>query len=205
VQNQPVTLAAMEGLFETREGAPMAILGQPDVEKGRLDNPLTIPKVLSFITYQRWSAEVKGLDAYPRDQWPDQIPLLYYSFHIMVGLGTIFIAVTALAFILLRRGRLFEAKPMLWILLLLTPFGFVANTAGWMVAELGRQPWLVYGLVRTTEGASPQVSSGNAIFTLIGFMGMYTLLAILWLFLQHREIALGPEPGGPRPVAASGD
>jgi len=82
---QPATLAAMEGLFETVEGAPLAIIGQPDVTQKRLDNPLLVPRMLSFLTYQRWMAEVKGLDAFPEDQWPDDIPLLYYSYHIMVG------------------------------------------------------------------------------------------------------------------------
>lgn len=201
-QHQPATLAAMEGLFETREGAPMHILGQPDVEKRRMDNPLTIPKMLSFITYQRWDAELKGLDAYPRDLWPDHIPLLYYSFHVMVGLGTIFIAAYGLSLLLLRKGRLFQWKPALWGILLLTPFPFVANTAGWMTAELGRQPWIIHGLLRTSEGSSTQVSTGNVMFTLIGFMGMYALIAILFLFLTQREIDHGPE--GVSPPAAAG-
>lgn len=192
-RHQPVTLAAMEGLFETAEGAPLAILGQPDMERLRLDNPFTIPRMLSFLTYQRWRAEVKGLDAHPRDLWPDQIPLLYYSYHIMVGLGTIFIAAMAVALVLLLRRKLFAFKPMLWVLMLLTPFPFIANTAGWTTAELGRQPWLIYGLMRTSEGPSPQVSAGNALFTLIGFMGMYALLSILFLFLTRREIEHGPE------------
>ncbi len=193
-RHQPVTLEAMEGLFETQEGAPIAILGQPDVERQRLDNPLTIPRMLSFLTYQRWQAEVKGLDAYPRDTWPDNIPLLYYSYHIMVGLGTIFIATMTVLFVLLRRRRLFASRRGLWVLLLLTPFPFIANTAGWTTAELGRQPWLIYGLMRTSEGASPLVSAGNALFTLIGFMGMYAVLSILFLFLTRREIEHGPEP-----------
>ncbi len=191
-KHQPVTLAAMEGLFETQEGAPIVILGQPDVEKGRIDNPLTIPRMLSFLTYQRWSAEVKGLDAYPREDWPDELPLLFYAFHIMLGLGTIFIAAYGAAFLLLRKGRLLELKPALWALMLLTPFPFIANTAGWMTAELGRQPWLIYGLMRTSEGSSAYVSSGNTMFTLLGFMGMYTLLGILFLFLVRREVEHGP-------------
>jgi cytochrome d ubiquinol oxidase subunit I len=189
---QPATLAAMEGHFETQAGAPIAILGQPDVAQRRLDNPLTIPGALSFLTYRRWDAEVKGLDAYPRDQWPDQIPLLYYSFHVMVGLGTIFILAMSLAGIWLWRGRLFETRPLLWMLMLLAPFPYIANTAGWMTAELGRQPWLIYGLMRTAEGTSPYVSAGNTMFTLLGFMGMYTLLSILFLFLVWREIDHGP-------------
>jgi cytochrome d ubiquinol oxidase subunit I len=193
-RHQPVTLAAMEGLFETQEKAPIAILGQPDVGRRRLDNPLTIPGVLSFLTYRRWSAEVKGLDAYPHELWPDNIPLLFYSFHIMIGLGTIFIAVMTLAFLYLRQGRLFHSRPLLWLLMLMLPFPYIANTAGWMTAELGRQPWVIYNLMRTSEGASVQVSSGNAMFTLIGFMGMYALLTILFLFLCSREIYRGPAP-----------
>jgi cytochrome d ubiquinol oxidase subunit I len=189
---QPVTLAATEGLFDTAHGAPIALVGQPDTEKRRLDNPLEIPRMLSFITYGHWTAQVKGLNEFPRDQWPDNMPLLYYSFHIMVGLGTIFIAITALAVFWLWRGKLYEAKPILWILMLAAPFPYIANTAGWMTAELGRQPWLSYGLMRTDQGASPYVSAGNALFTLLGFMGMYTILSILFLFLVRREIEHGP-------------
>jgi cytochrome bd ubiquinol oxidase subunit I len=193
-RHQPVTLAAMEGLFETVEGAPLAIVGQPDVAQKKLDNPLLVPRALSFLSYQRWMAEVKGLDAFREDQWPDNIPLLYYSYHIMVGLGTIFIAVMAVSAWRLRRGRLFTSRPLLWALMLMLPFPYIANTAGWMTAELGRQPWVIYGLMRTSEGASFNVSAGNALFTLIGFMGVYTVLSILFLFLVYREIEHGPEP-----------
>jgi cytochrome d ubiquinol oxidase subunit I len=191
--HQPVTLAAMEGLFETQSGAPLAIIGQPDVQKRRLDNPVQIPSMLSFLTYRNWSANVRGLDAFPEDQWPDTIALLYYSYHVMVGLGTIFIAVMVFAAFLLWRGRLYESRGMLWVLMLCVPLPYIANTAGWMTAELGRQPWLIYGVMRTAHGVSPQVGAGNAWFTLIGFMGMYTVLAILWLFLVYREIERGPD------------
>jgi cytochrome d ubiquinol oxidase subunit I len=191
-RHQPATLAAMEGLFETTQGAPLAILGQPDTEKRQLDNPALIPRMLSFLTYRRWEAEVKGLDAFPKQNWPDNVPLLYYSYHIMVGLGTIFIAALALSAWQLRRGRLYESRPTLWLLMLLLPFPFIANTAGWITAEVGRQPWLIYGLMRTSDGPSTNVSSGNTLFTLLGFMGLYALLAILFLFLTHREIEHGP-------------
>jgi cytochrome d ubiquinol oxidase subunit I len=190
---QPPTLAAMEGLFQTQAGAPLVILGQPDMEKQRLDNPLVVPNALSFLTYQRWKAEVKGLTEFSRDWWPDNIPLLYYSYHIMVGLGTILIAVMLVAVFLLWRGRLYGARPMLWVLMLALPFPYIATTAGWMTAELGRQPWLIYGVFRTMDGTSARVSPGSGLFTLIGFMGMYGLLAILFLFLVHREIEHGPE------------
>ncbi|MBM3785032.1 MAG: cytochrome ubiquinol oxidase subunit I [Acidobacteria bacterium] len=192
-QNQPVALAAMEGHFETGSGVPLNVLGQPDVEKRRLDNPLRIPNVLSLISYGRWNAEVKGLNDVPRELWPDNIPLLYYSFHIMVGLGTLFVALSLSSFVALRMGRLFNSKALLWPLLLALPFPYIANTAGWMVAELGRQPWLIYGVMKTSEGFSSRVSAGNAMFTLLGFMGLYTVLTMLFLFLMQREIALGPE------------
>lgn len=199
---QPVTLAAMEGLFETKEGAELILIGQPDMEKLRMDNPIHIPRLLSFLTYYRWGAEVKGLDAFPREQWPTNIPLLYYAYHIMVGLGTIFIAIMTVAAYLLWRRKLYSTRWLLWILMLSFPFPYIANTAGWMTAELGRQPWLVYGLLRTTEGISPTVSAGNGLFTLLGFMGMYALLGMLFLFLVMREVFHGPAPAAAHASAA---
>jgi cytochrome d ubiquinol oxidase subunit I len=191
---QPVTLAAMEGLFYTQRGAPVAIIGQPDMDNKRLDNPLVVPRMLSFLTYRRWMSEVKGLDTFPRPDWPDNIPLLYYSYHVMVGLGTIFIAIMVVCAWKLWKGTLYTSRGMLWALMLSLPFPYIANTAGWMTAEVGRQPWIIYGLMRTEAGISPQVSSGNVWFTLLGFMGMYTVLGILFLFLVYRVVEQGPEP-----------
>ncbi len=198
---QPATLSAMEGLFHTEKGAPLAILGQPNMETQTLDNPLVIPDVLSFLTYQRFTAEVKGLDAYPRDQWPDNVPLLYYAYHNMVGLGTFFIAILVFALFALWRGFLYESRLLLWGLMLLAPFPYIATTFGWMTAELGRQPWLVYGLMRTSEGISPRVSGGNALFTLIGFFGMYGVLSLLFLFLIYFEVQRGPIAQAQGPAA----
>jgi cytochrome bd ubiquinol oxidase subunit I len=192
---QQSTLAGMEGLFHSERGAPLAILGQPDVANQRLDNPLVVPDALSFLTYRGWSAEVTGLDQIPRPNWPDHIELLYFSYHIMVGLGTLFIAVLALAAWMLFRGILYQSRAMLWILMLSLPFPFIANTAGWITAEVGRQPWLIFGLMRTSAGASPLVSAGNVWFTLLGFLGLYAVLGILFLFLVYREIERGPTAG----------
>ena len=189
---QPTTLAAMEALFESSNNAPLVLIGQPDVPQRKIDNPLVLPGMLSFLTYRRWEAEVRGLNAFPPDTWPDNIPLLYYSYHIMVGLGTMFIAIMVVSAFLLWRGSLFRARWMLWVLLLSLPFPYIANTAGWMTAEIGRQPWLVYGLMRTADGYSKMVSAGNGLFTLLGFMGMYMVLGILFLFLVRREIENGP-------------
>ena len=192
VRYQPVTLAAMEALFEGQPGAPLVIIGQPDVDARKIDNPLIVPKALSFLTYRQWAAHVQGLNEFPQQLWPQNIPLLYYSYHIMVGLGTIFIAIMGLSLILLWRKKLFQTRWMLWILLLSMPFPYIANTAGWLTAELGRQPWLVYGLMLTADGYSKLVSAGNGTFTLLGFMGMYLVLGILFLFLVRREIERGP-------------
>ena len=194
---QPATFAAMEGLFETEAGAPLVLVGQIDLEARRLDNPIYVPRMLSFLTRREWGAEIRGLDQFPREEWPDNIALLSYSYRIMVGLGTFFAAIMAAAALLLWRRRLLCCRPMLWVLMLSLPFPFIANTAGWITAEVGRQPWLVYGLLRTSAGVSRVVSSGNALFTLIGFAGMYTILGILFLFLVRREIEHGPEAGTP--------
>jgi cytochrome d ubiquinol oxidase subunit I len=191
--HQPAAFAAMEGLFHTERGASLVIIGQPDVEKMRLDNPIELPRLLSFLTYQRWAAEVKGLDEFPRENWPDNIPLLYFSYHIMVGLGTIQIAITAIAALLLVFKRLTQSRAMLWILMLAFPIPYIATTAGWMTAEIGRQPWLIYGLMRTAEGTSAQVGSGSGMFTLMGFMGLYLLLGLLFVLMIARELQHGPE------------
>jgi cytochrome bd ubiquinol oxidase subunit I len=192
-EKQPVALAAMEAQFETERPAGIVVIGQPDVENRRIYNPIVIPGALSYLIYQNWNAEVKGLEAFPEKNWPDNIPLLYYSYHVMVGLGTIFIAIMVVAAFLLWRRRLYGSRWMLWVLMLAIPFPFIANTAGWFTAELGRQPWLAYGLFRTSEGESPQVSSGNVLFTLIGFAGMYLIMGLLYILLIVREVDHGPE------------
>jgi cytochrome d ubiquinol oxidase subunit I len=194
-QRQPTKLAAMEGLFHTERAAGIVILGQPNMDTQKLDNPIIIPDVLSFLTYRQWTARVEGLNAFPQSLWPDNVPLLYYSYHIMVGLGTIFIAIMALAALLLWRRQLFARRWMLWLLFLATPFPFIANTAGWFTAELGRQPWIVVGLLRTARGSSTTVSGATILFTVIGFAGMYLILGLLYVVLIVHEALRGPQSG----------
>jgi cytochrome bd ubiquinol oxidase subunit I len=193
-RHKPVALAAMEGHFESRPRAGLVLIGQPNVAERRLDNPIVIPWALSFLAFGTIHADVRGLDAFPPDVWPDNIELLYYAFHIMVGLGTILTVIALVAVLLLWRDRLDRSRPMLWILMLAFPLPYIANTVGWMTTELGRQPWLVYGLFRTSQGSSPTVHAGTVLFTLIGFCGLYLVLGILFLFLIAREIAHGPGP-----------
>jgi cytochrome bd ubiquinol oxidase subunit I len=192
-RHQPAALAAMEGLFNTQRGAAIVLLGQPNQEQHTIDNPLAVNDVLSFLIYGTTRAEVTGLDKVPRDQWPEPLPLLFYSYHIMAGLGTYFVAVMVIAGFLLWRGRLFTTRWVLWPLMLSFPLPYIANTAGWMTAEIGRQPWVVYGLIRTSEGYSKYVSSGNSLFTLLGFMGLYSVVSVLFILLIYRIVQRGPE------------
>lgn len=192
-KHQPITLAAMEGRFVSGPQASVAVIGQPNVAARRLDNPIEIPGALSFLAYGHFGSNVQGLNDFPTELWPDNIELLYYSFHLMITLGTIFIFLMTLAAIQNLRGRLETSRGLLWVLMLAFPFPYLANTLGWMTAELGRQPWLVYGLFRTDQGHSKVVSSGDVVFTLIGFVGLYLVLGLLFLFLVGREISHGPD------------
>jgi cytochrome d ubiquinol oxidase subunit I len=200
-KHQPASVAAMEGLFHTQRGAGIVLMGQPDEDKQTIDNPLVVNNVLSFLIYGTTKAEVQGLDKIPRDQWPEPLPLLYYAYHIMAGLGTYFALLMLVAGFLLWRRKLFATRWILWPLMLSFPLPYIANTAGWMTAEIGRQPWLVYGLIRTDQGYSKYVSAGNSLFTLLGFMGMYSMLSILFIVLVYRIIASGPEKIAPALIA----
>jgi cytochrome bd ubiquinol oxidase subunit I len=196
---QPVTLASMEGLFHGTRLAEVSVIGQPNVSQQRLENPIALPGALSFLAYGTFQSYVRGLDEFSRNDWPDNIELIYYAFHIMITLGTIFILIMAWANWKRWRGRLESSTGLLWVLMLAFPFPYIANSLGWMTAELGRQPWLVYGLFRTASGYSQVVSAGDTIFTLIGFVGLYFVLGLLFLYLTGREIHKGPD--APYPLA----
>jgi len=195
---QPVKMAAMEGQFETQEGAPLAIIGMPDTARGKLLDPILVPKILSYLAYGDPRAKVIGLNDIPANQRPP-VEVVYYAYHIMVGLGTVFAAVLALGVLLLWRRKLFTARWFLWILMLAMPFPYIANEAGWTVTEVGRQPWLVYGLMTTAQGVTPaaNVTAGETIFTLLGFAGLYALLGLVFLYLLIRFIAQGPNTKPP--------
>jgi cytochrome d ubiquinol oxidase subunit I len=202
-RHQPAAVAGMEGLFHSEKGAPIVLLGEPDIAAQKIENPLAVNKVLSFLIYGTTAGEVEGLDQIPRDQWPSPLPLLFYAYHIMVGLGTYFVALMGLAALLLWRGKLFEARWLLWPILLSFPLPYIANTAGWMTAEIGRQPWLVYGLIRTSQGYSTHIGPGTSLFTLLGFLGMYSVLSILWIVLVYNFIQTGPKAPHPATVGQS--
>ena len=192
-KHQEPVLAAMEGRFETGPMAEITIIGQPNVKERRIDNPIKVPGALSFLAYGTFHSDVRGLNDFPPDTWPTNIELLYYAFHVMAGLGTIFIVLMSLANIQRFRGRLEQSRVLLWVLMFAFPFPYIANTAGWLTTELGRQPWLVDGLYRMQQGFSDVVSSGDVLFTLIGMAGLYFVLGLLFLYLVGREIMHGPD------------
>ena len=194
---QPAALAAMEGRFESGPHAGITLIGQPNVPAQRLDNPITVPGMLSFLAFGTFHSDVAGLNAFPQDHWPDNIELLYYAFHIMAGLGTLMIALMALSVLALATRRLARARSLLWALVLAWPFPYVAVITGWLTAELGRQPWVVYGVLRTADASSPLVHGGTTLFTLIGFAGIDFVLGLAFLFLVGRELARGPLSAGP--------
>jgi cytochrome bd ubiquinol oxidase subunit I len=196
---QPPSFAAAEGLFETSRGAPLVIVGNPDTTRRTLDSSVEMPHFLSFLTSHRWNATEKGLDQIPTSRWPNSVPLVYYAYHIMIGLGTILFGLALVGVLMLWRGKLFRSRAIQWALLLGLPFTYIANLAGWTVAETGRQPWVVWGLQLTSAGASPEksVPAGTGIFTLLGFAGLYLLVGLLYVLLQARIVAQGPAEGEP--------
>jgi cytochrome d ubiquinol oxidase subunit I len=199
-QYQPAALAAMEGKFESGTHAELAIIGQPNVAEHRLENPIVVPQILSFLAYGSFGAKVQGLDDIPHEQWPDNIELLYFAYHVMAGLGTLMLGLMALAALLSWRKTLDRARPVLWMLMLAFPAPYIATTAGWMTAELGRQPWLVYGVLRTADGTSPRVSAGDVAFSTVGYMGLYLVLGVVFLGLVGKILARGPADA-PKAVA----
>ena len=201
---QPSGFAAAEGLFQTEKGAPLVIIGNPDTEQRKLESTIEMPRALSFLTSRRWDTTIRGLDTIPTDRWPSSVPLVYYAYHIMVGLGTILLLVAAVGVLLLWRGRLFTSRPMLWALMLAWPFTYIANIAGWTVAETARQPWVVFNVMRTSAGASPasSVPAGTGLFTLLGFTGLYLLIGLLYIVLVLRLVSRGPEESEVSPRVA---
>ncbi len=195
-KHQPTKGAAMEGIFHTGKNVPFVLFGQPNMQNLTLDNPIVMPGMDSLLLTGSFEGEIKGLDAFPKKDWPDSVPLVFYTFHMMVLLGSLFAAIMLISAFLLWRKQLFESKPMLWILMLSFPLPYIATISGWITTEAGRQPWLVYGLLRTAEGASPHVNSGNVLFTLLGFTLLYMLMGILYAALMFRVVNIGPSHVG---------
>jgi cytochrome d ubiquinol oxidase subunit I len=203
LQYQPAKQAAYEGLFSSSYHAPLAILGFPSTEQHKLLDPIEVPDLLSFLTYGEAHKQVPGMNAFKSSELPP-VQITYYAYHLMVGLGTIFVGVYLLGVLLLWRGWLYQQRWFLWLIMLMLPTPWLANLAGWTVTEVGRQPWIVWGLMRTSSGYSPTVVAGETIFTTLVFSTIYLLLGILFLFLIGKQIALGTEATVQMPEAQLG-
>lgn len=182
---QPEKLAAAEALFETQKRAPLVIGGIPDVESGEIKAAIELPGFLSFLAFGDFNAEVTGLDQFPRDEWPPVL-LTHLSFQVMVMFGMVMLTI-GLAFFLLRWKwpEILEKRWWLKLLFLLTPVGFIALEAGWMVTELGRQPWIIYRIMRTEEALTPMP---GIVYPLIIISGIYLILTFLSFYLMNRQI-----------------
>ncbi len=193
-RTQPAKLAAIEGLFKTQTHAPALVFGIPDAKARKVRAAVEIPGALSLLAYNSLSAEVKGLNAFPEEDWPPLLPT-FFSFHLMVMLGSLFIVFTLLAWALQRKGKLFESgwtRPVMWLSIILAPLPLLCNELGWMTAELGRQPWIVQDLLRTADAVSVSVPAWQVAVTLVIFVAVYAVLGALWIYLLARTIRRGP-------------
>ncbi len=194
---QPAKMAAFEGLFRTQSGAGLILWGFPDVANQTIRFKIAVPKLLSFLIYFDPNATVTGLDQIPRSDWPP-IELAFYPYHIMILLGGWFILISWLGVFLGEKK--FSSAPYLKAVMYSLPLPWVALELGWMAAEFGRQPWAVYGLLRTKDAISVVVPAGQILATIILFVVVYSALLALAIYLVRREIIRGPEVA---PVAAA--
>jgi cytochrome d ubiquinol oxidase subunit I len=189
---QPIKLAAMEGHYDSLSVADLYILGWVNTEKKETSG-IKVPGGLSYLLYQDFETPVQGLDAFPDDDHPDMINAVFQTYHIMVGIGMFLIAITLYSVFLWYRGKLFEKK---WLMRLFVPVVLlpqIANQFGWYTAEMGRQPWVVYGHLRTSDALSETVTANHVAFSLVLFTIIYVLLFGLFIYLLNRKIKHGPD------------
>ncbi|MCG3149776.1 MAG: Cytochrome bd-I ubiquinol oxidase subunit 1 [Verrucomicrobiae bacterium] len=191
-QTQPAKLAAMEGHFKTDGPTPLYLYGFPDETTQEVKGGFAIPGLLSLMVHGDRHKPVTGLDQFPREDWPP-VALTFHTFHWMVMLGILFIGLTLLANFYRWRGTLFEKRWLLWIFVWVVPLPFAANQLGWIAAEVGRQPWVVYGLLRTSDAVSKSVSAGQVLGSIIMFSVIYALLFAAFLYILNSKIQHGPD------------
>ena len=190
---QPEKFAAIEGLYTSQSGAPIVLFAIPSEKPPTLHAPIEIPGLLSWMAFGDVNAQIKGINEFPYDEVPP-LWLTFVSFHNMVILGFFFIAVTGYGSYLLYRKQLWEKKKLLKLFLWSIPLPLAACQLGWIVAEVGRQPWIVYRLLKTTDAVSISVSAGEILFSIILFGVIYLLLGTLYVYLLVKKVQHGPEP-----------
>ena len=192
-QTQPEKFAAIQGLYTSQSGAPLALFAVPTDNPPELKAPVEIPGLLSWLALGDANAKIKGLNEFPREEIPPLF-LTFVSYHNMVLLGMYFIIIMIIASFLLYRKKLWESKKLLRVLTWSIPLPLIACQLGWIAAEVGRQPWIVYKLMKTRDAISFTVGSGELIFSIVLFAVIYLLLASVFLTLLTRKIKQGPEP-----------
>jgi cytochrome d ubiquinol oxidase subunit I len=192
-KNQPVKLAAFEGLYNTSSNAPLSLFGWVDEKNEKVIGP-RVPGLLSYLAYDSTGAPVAGLrQAAPAPQDRPPVNLTFQFFHLMVAIGFAMIVISALGFLFFWRGSLFEKRWLLWLLVLSVLGPQIANQAGWFAAELGRQPWIVQGLLRTSEGLSAVVKANTVLTSILLFSVLYVLLFAVFAYLLNDKIQHGPD------------
>ncbi|MCC5936153.1 MAG: cytochrome ubiquinol oxidase subunit I [Lunatimonas sp.] len=189
--NQPAKLAAMEGHFESYAPADLYLFGWVDKEKQKVTG-LGLPGGLSFMLHQDFGTPVTGLNAFPEEDRPSQVNAVFQFYHLMVAIGMFLIALSLFALVQWKRGKLFENKWLLWTFVFTAILPQLANQFGWFAAEMGRQPWVVYGLLRTSDALSKSVQANQVLFSLVLFFVVYAVLFLLFIYLMNKAIKKGP-------------
>jgi cytochrome d ubiquinol oxidase subunit I len=191
---QHAKFAAMEGIYSTERGAPLILFSLPPTQKGPTPGPeIMVTNLTSFLAFGNFQAPIEGLKSFPFDEWPPVAPT-FLAFHNMVIVANLIALVAVAGTFLLVRGRLETARGWQLVMIWSVPLPMIAIQLGWLTAEVGRQPWIVYGVLRTADGVSKSVGAPEILFSIVLFAVVYLALGALWLFLLLREIARGPEP-----------
>lgn len=198
--NQPAKLAAMEGHFEKSAPADLYLFGTVDKENQKVTG-IGIPGGLSFLVHQDFNAPITGLNSFPEQDRPSQINAIFQFYHIMIAIGMSLIGLTLYASFLWWRKKLFETKWLLWIFSYAVILPQIANQVGWFAAEMGRQPWVVYGHLRTSDAFSQEVSANQIVFSLVMFAVVYSVLLALFLYMMNKKIQHGPYDEKLEPVS----
>ncbi|MBI5273995.1 MAG: cytochrome ubiquinol oxidase subunit I [Chlamydiales bacterium] len=188
--NQPEKFAALEGVYKTVPNTPITAFGWVDAKNEQVHG-IKIPGLLSFLTYRNFHDPVKGLDQFPKENRPN-VPLVFQTYHIMIAMWSLMMLISIVSLILWKMKKLEKNRFMLWVLIGSVALPYIANIAGWYTAEFGRQPWLVYNVLKTADAVSPSVSSGQVLGSIIMFAVIYALLLSLFFFLLNRKIKHGP-------------
>lgn len=191
VKHQPAKLAAIEAQFHTEKEVPYALFGIVDTLNERINYALKVPYLLSYLTSGDGSGEVIGLDRFPRADWP-KTAVLFQTYRLMIAMWTILLMLSLLAIFMWRRKTLFSSRKVLWALVFSVICPQIGNQVGWMTAEMGRYPWIVYDLLRISEGLSRSVTANQVLGSIIMFSVVYLMLFILFVYLLHQKITHGP-------------